>query len=338
MARLPDGNSANGYSYDVYSYADFNLSAATDFNILTFPGLPFQAMAQFPSSVASIRINGPTSFGSAPVISPGAGFYSFSGAVAAGTTFPVCYGKFDVSDSPFDNVAPSYSANKARVISQAWRLVYTGPAAQCTGIVTVTPQTIGFEPAEPFNKQLGRITYVAADGTAGATATDCAVDPLFVQAMNFIIPSANKESIQIRPETSPCGLVRRNASSLDWNYADIRSQATLLVRNPTLTVGKSNLTAYLASSFSQAAAGGSTAVFGTVDYQDYQWDHTCISLTGVTGSFRFETVTCFEFLAQQSSIVYELSTASPPLDTKMLQNVETAAHGKLAMPSAVRGM
>jgi len=338
MARLPDGNSANGYSYDLYSFADVTLSSSNNITFTTFPGLPFQAMLTFPSGASTVTISGANSQGvSAPAAAGGLGFYNYTGPAATGATVPICYGRFPVDDNPFTANPASYGATKARIISQAWRLTYTGPASTCSGIVTVTPTPLGMDPEEPMNKGLGRINYQNLAGVAATSSTDCALTPVLIQQMSYVIPSANKESKQMRPETTPTGLVRRSAASTDWNFRDVAAQSLILTQpiGAGATLGGGSLNAYFAAAFSQPAAGGSTATLGSVDFLDNQWESTSVVLTGVTGSFRFETITCFEFIAQTSSIQYDLSTPSPPLNTKALQGVESAAHARLAYPSSM---
>lgn len=335
--RLPDGNSANGYSYDIYSYADINVGTlVANFDITTFPGLPFQAYISSPTGVNPITIVGANATGIlAPTTSPGPGFCNYTGQMVPGAVAPICYGKFTVSDTPFNAGPTTYGAAKARIISQAWRLTYTGPANTCQGIVTVNPQSLTLDPPQPLNKQLGRINYSNLAGTAGAFPTDCAVEPILVQSMAFGTATANKDSRQMRPETAPHGVVRRSAASTDWEFKDISEQAFLLVDSSgnSGTLGRSNLQSFFDTSFGSPAPGGSTVTMGAVDMIDDQWDQTIISLTGVTGSFRFETITCFEFLPTPGSIQYDLSTPSPPLQIGALKNVETLANARLAIPT-----
>jgi len=337
MARLPDGNSSNGYSYDIYSYADVNLTGINNLVFTTFPGLPFQATLNFPTGASTVNITGANSLAAlAPVVVPGVGSYNYTGAAVAGATVPICFGRFPVDDNPFSASPTTYSASKARIISQAWRITYTGPAAQCSGITTVTPCPLQLDPEEPIPKNLGRILYQNMAGVAAASVTDCVTSPVLVQQHSYILPAANKESKQMRPETTPTGLVRRNASSLDWNFRDIGAQSIILTQpiGSSGTITGSNLNNFFAAAFGQPLPGGSTVCIGSVDFIDNQWDCTHVQLTGVTGSFRFETITCFEFISSINSALYELSTPSPPLNAKALQGVETAVHSRLAYSSS----
>lgn len=334
MPRVPDGSSSNGYSYDVYSFCDVVITGTQSIAFTTLPFLPMTA-ALFSQSGGVLAVSGPsTSLTGAPTAPPGAGFYNMPAtSVPAGTILPVCYSKFPVNDITGVGAA-GYGAPKARIISQAWRLVYTGTAANCQGVITVNPVALNLDGSH--DKMLGTITWVNAAGIPGASLLTTVAPQSVLGAPALFNNSPNKESVQMRPETSPCGLARRSAGSTTWEYKDIHDQAKILVLppvNPTDTYNSGNLQAAFAANFGSAAPGQATTVLGLVDFYDDQWDTTTISLTNVTGSFRFEVMTCYEFVPQQSTVLYEVSTASPPLDVSTLKGVETAARTMLARPS-----
>jgi len=335
MPRLPDGYSASGYSYDIYSFCDINITGTQTIKIITLPCLPYSAALQATTG-GTLSLSGPNAqAGQAPVTLPGAGFYNLPNQVVNPTTsFPICYGKFPALDSITESAASTYSASKARIISQSWRLVYTGTAASCQGLITVNPNPMRFE--GPYTKSTGLTSFVGPLGVVGGTPINNGTSPQIIYGVptDPFGGAASKESIQMRPETTPMGLVRRSAGSLDWNFSDILEQAALLVQtSASTTITGGNVFGLWTSSYGQAASGGSTAVLGNLDFVDPSWESTSITLSNVVGSFRFEIVTCYEFIPNPDTVLYEVSSASPPLDSNIMNNVETVARGRLAMAS-----
>jgi hypothetical protein len=106
-------------------------------------------------------------------------------------------------------------------------------------------------------------------------------------------------------------------------------QNTTAVNVPTGTVG-----AALACGYSGAVAGfPATCTLGSLQMFDDDWDSTVITLQSVTGSFRFETWTCVEWLPVPASTVYQFAQKPPPANLNILSKVETkVANQPTAMP------
>jgi hypothetical protein len=188
----------------------------------------------------------------------------------------------------------------------------------------------------PFTKSTGTLSFLDRLNAATPFGVICSSNPILVYGLNQdpAAVGASKESIQMRPETSPSGLVRRSAGSLDWEFHDILEQSAMLVRNSSITtITGGNINALWTSSAGALVPESSTALFGMLDFVDPSWDSTVVILNNVTGSFRFEIITCVEFVPATSTVLYEVSTASPSLDEKLLKGVETAARAHLARPS-----
>jgi hypothetical protein len=330
-AKVPDGNGASTFTYDVYSYQDLVFSSTQSFRIYTMPCLPYTALITFLTG-GIVSINGlNTAQIPSPITSPGLGNYvvnSFN--VQSGSIMPICYCKNPVSDTVFNSDPAGYNASQARIISQAWRLVYTGPAQAAQGVIAATPIPLVGDPQTL--KSIGRINFFNAGGLLGTTPINCAATPVNVSPINLQSTQA-KETVMCRPEACPRGIVRRNATANSWPFHDILDTSGLFVNLPPAgqLISVNDVTATISATFGAAIAGTANTVMGSYDFYDPSWQSTAIEATSITGSFRLEMYTCYEMIPAPTSMLYDVSTKSATNDTNLVQAIEHTAAAKPAL-------
>jgi hypothetical protein len=323
-AILPDGSGDPRFSIDLYSYTDIASTSPTwSAQLQILPTLPYCAMF-IPTQTANYTLTGPYMMTGTWTGANG-GMHSFVGNINAGLALPINGTKAVTTylDDPYsDNASAQFiSANKARIISMGWRLVYTGPANACTGVVTVSSNPTKTDP--PFFKSTGTLTWNNAVGVAtdvGNTATN----PARCLPITFGAAYASKDSVSDRPEATLMGLVRH--SSPVYNWQDLYEQPLCL----TYQVPGSNQNA--TAIYSYPVGGGFTPIIntatvthGTISLFDDGWDAVNIMLNSVTGTFRLETWQCLEYIPQPESIYYDIAKVSNLANTQLVTSVNKAA-------------
>jgi hypothetical protein len=329
-AKAPMGSGDATYTTDVWSFCDISWPGTASFVLRTLPTLPITGSIMALAGIPGVTLTGNyVQTGSSPITAPGAGFYAYNGALAPNVLVPICNTSQAARDSMLDTIIPPYQASKARILSQAWKITYTGPAQTCQGIMQVTSNANAVE--EPVEKQTGRISYVSAAGVPAPVVTDTAVDPVMILPVtsNAFTSSTDKNTVVFRPEAGGRGLVKRNVGNDLWPMHDIWDQSRLLVTNNTTgSTLKDNVTATFGASIGQVSAGGSTMVLGSIQMMDDTWNSSSVACLNMTGSVRFEVITCYEFAPDAGTVLYDVSSAastsalSKALADKVAQNIQ----------------
>jgi hypothetical protein len=309
-ALIPDGTNDPRIAVDLYAYTDISVDKVTSFNLATLPSLPYAAFIQPKLAGAKYTLTGSNTV---PPNSTGGGFYtSFTSGTPNNCATPINFtkaaGQVTYADNPNLPTKSMYiTADKARITSMGWRLVYTGPASTCQGTVTVHANPLRND--DVFPKTVGTIQYYQADMTAANTQDTSAIPVKAYPFTNITLSNAyGKESIMARPEATLHGLCRR--SQRVYNWKEISEQPYLLINTDTANNeinGPANAT--MTSTWLVGGSYGTvgTAKFGTVSLMDDDWDSTLIQLDNVQGSFRFETWQCIEFIPVVESLAFDMA-------------------------------
>jgi len=147
---IPDGSNDPRIVYDHYCYTDIILTGAVNtFCIKTLPTLPWGALI-VPAAPMVMNITGGFMQPSTTVPALGSGnLFAYSGTV--GAPVPISAYRASIgtnwSDDPTTDDRKNFiTANKARISSMGWRLTYTGPAASCSGVITVNSNSLITDP------------------------------------------------------------------------------------------------------------------------------------------------------------------------------------------------
>jgi hypothetical protein len=325
---LPDGSGDPRVVSDFYSWTDIGVGTTPqNFSITTLPTLPFAATLK--SGGATLAITGSNMLsGPVPTVG-GGGLWNYTGAVskpipinATKATSPATWeDRWDVDSSKH-----YIQANKARLTSMGWRVVYTGPANTCSGIITCTSAPIRDDPVVDKTNTTQQINFTLPTGVAGGSST---VGARLVPIDHIGIGAGyqGKDAVSARPEASLHGICRHSAPIYAWK--EIYDQGLLLVESPNGDNQLSgNYDAFFGVNYPTTGtpvSGGGTAVFGSVYFYDNEWDTTTINFTNVTGSFRFETWQCVEFIPVPESAAYDMARVSTKSSPATVANVNTQA-------------
>jgi hypothetical protein len=302
---IPDGTSRRAVVGDSRSFADISIPVGGTMFILIVPGLPTAAYCKQGTNIP-VTISTPTSNFT---LNQGAGP---STDLTTNWIPLVTYPEVVSTANPFvlPNVpgANRYGASKARIVTQAYDLMYTGQAFNANGIVTVRPIRFDKTGAPIFTTAVSNISQ--SDGSAGSFPAGCKAQWYNLATSNFVY---SKETAIMRPEAGLCGLLRHEGVEHEWQgWSD---DPFLIATTEGGNVDESGTSVTV---FSSNVAGSTN---GGNYWVDDGWEAAMISITNVTAavSFRLETLTCYEMELNVSSAFAPFVKKPPQPSPQSLQ-------------------
>jgi len=196
---LPDGSGDPRVVTDFYAWTDIGVGTTPqNFSITTLPTLPFAATLK--AGGANLTITGSNMVTGTPTIGSG-GMYNYTGAV--NKPIPINATKASTTSSwadrwDVDSSKHYIKANRARITSMGWRVVYTGPASTCAGILTCTSAPIRDDPIVDKTGS-NNINFKLPDGTVGGVAITAG---RLVPIDHIGLGEATKARTQFQPDQS----------------------------------------------------------------------------------------------------------------------------------------
>jgi len=345
---IPDGGNDQFIVTDLYAYDTIALTApASSFLIQTFTSLPTTAALSAPPG-ATVLVNGNTFVANTQSSNSG----TFAGTtVAAGSNGAYPLGRCQIyagrssvaltpSYLPGSAVVDPFSALSMRVVAIAYRLIYTGIAFECSGSITVTPNTTSFADVGP-----------AGSGGTGTTAPSVATvqspdGTTFTQRVMSGTPLVswnagplptffNKDSVTFRPEQGVLFLPKHRTN--DFKIKPVFDTPVGILWNTAPTQAATATSANYLNSLTMdinSATPGTAAYGGGIVWYDNDWSGITISATGINSgaTFRWETVYCMEVVPQANSTVASMTRKA---ETERLSAIKQAQTIVNDMPTAV---
>lgn len=311
-SAIPDGKNSNFVVTDTFSVTNFSPTAAGQTIIVqTTNCLPALAMI---GSRTNFIVDG-TTVTALTSLQPNAS--------TSGTTFyPACVPPPLVGQGGIGTqFSDPYNSTTARAISMGFRLIYTGPATTCAGVVTVTPNPIGFgQTITTVSGGLG-IVPVSAAGAAGtsiaASVTGICMD------MTINETSLTRASATYRPEQGLYVVAQHKTA--DFKLQPTYGSALVPLANANTAIGAGNL----CSLFRTVGSTTPGVIWFDNDWMTYQ---IAISGMNADATYRLESVLCMEYSPAITSAFYPLSIKMSPNDVKLIAQaqaiVDKAALGK----------
>jgi len=348
---IPDGGNDQFIVTDLYAYDTIALTApASSFIIQTFTALPTTAALSAPPG-ATILVNGNTFVANSQSTNSGT-FAGTTVAVPPATSngaYPLGRSQIYSGRSPIGNI-PSYlpgttvidpfSALSMRVVAIAYRLIYTGIAFECSGSITVTPNTTSFTEVGPTGSGGTGTTApsVATVQTPDGTTSSFRMlsgTPLVSWNAGPVPTFFNKDSVTFRPEQGVLFLPKHRTNDFKikpvadtpmgilWNTAPLQSAVAI----------SANYLNSLTYDINTASPGPSVYGGGIVWY-DNDWSGVTISATGINSgaTFRWETVYCMEVVPQANSTVASMTRKAEAERLSAIKQAQTIVND---MPTAV---
>lgn len=291
---LNDGLASKKVVFDCRSFGDFTVDTVSQqFIIKIVPWIPYPALIK-------------TGSASTP-----SGFTVNGVAITAGDPdtnvrwIPLCLTQNSGSVAAGQTPILPFAGGTYRLISMGWKLIYTGSASSCSGILTVKESPVAINSRGPNVSIQNLVT--PADVTVTAYAANTV--PIATVSSSTAIATLTTDTHECRPEVG-CSGVLRHVNNI------YRTQA---VKNVTeLPVSYTNDGVVNGRAF--IASPAATEKYGSLSFYDNDYTPVEISGKAVNGSYRLELVQCFEVIPDVSSTAV-LVAKQPGKDNRVSQEL-----------------
>lgn len=300
-AMLPDGSLGKRIVVDHRMYFDVVPGASSKFAMKVIPALPAPLIFKPLSlSANSLTVNGVT-------ISQ----TSIGGNTDQNWFVPDIYPEYNIQmtnipgpTGSYVPITPIYSSTKARIISQAWKIYYTGQALNAAGTITANNSPASIEDTTIATTNTYQIPSGIND-TVWRTYTSTQASSLNIKTIvqNVSTTQLTNDSVTCRPEGGCVGLLRQ--SNPVHPFVPYNSNPLILV-DEDFTLSQAVNNTFLGQT-DLKFLGGLTLWDETFDPVDI-----IVTTSGANGiSYRVEIVSCVEYLVDPTSEVIKF-TAEPP--------------------------
>jgi hypothetical protein len=331
-SSIPDGANTSFITsdtrmFDNISLTQPSLSSTYSFAIQTLPTLPSSAIitgASAPLTVNGVNItdatmlttlDGPSSTSyKAPlsVLPPYIGLPSATGNYLPGTVY----------NDP-------YNSNTARLVAAGYRLIYTGPALTCQGIITVTPSDVGIADG-PDTENPGNA--LGLRDTAGTIVPLANFTPQLALDAGLNSKAMTRDTVTLRPEQGLTFIPRHKGANYKVQPTTDMAKAILANGSNIGTVGANNM-------FGRNNVAASSTYNGGTIWYDNDWTgcKICVQDVNFDASFRWETIWCMEYNPAPGGVLSTLTKeATKSAPSEIIQAEKILAQMPIAQPLSGR--
>lgn len=309
LESLPDGDNSNRLLVDHSTYTDFTINSGGVLSIRTMPLLPFCALYQ-PGAGTVITAS-----------DPALGTYSYTYGSASNnlwtpSNFINQYFPILSNNSIYTTQVAPYSQTKFRLITQSWRLIYSGTVSNGSGLVTCRDIPINVD------------TYVALpqnafklynQENAGSSLNTAPIQCALVDFPNAVGGLDVGKSTFTRLDLNPWGIVKRNSRIYPWTTYNEQPN-NMIPTSTTLGQISSATTTPLNAMISN------TSIYGPTGFNawDPSFNSTEIRISNFnsTVTFRLEIKVCVEYMIMPTSPVYSLTKHPAKPDLPVIEAVQ----------------
>lgn len=311
---IPDGSATRKIVIDYRHFQDINITANCNVFILAMPTLPCSGFIKCDTVTAAnftdqtgykvlIPASGTTGNNSMnadwfPMMVPPEWWVQASSPVFSGTT-----------NQPLQSANP-YGATRARIVTFATKIYYTGPANQCAGTLTANDVQITAEDGSiTLNPQTVSM-YELDNSFVGGSTTKIPAGTINTLPITTNIATTNfsQSAVVSRPESG--GLLLAKHTTKDYKWKPV-FESPLCLQNNNATLTNFTATSFTAASTTTAHGGA----LGCPYFLDFDWLPTLITISGCTTgmTYRVEQSMCVEFDLQIGSAFERLAMQAPDL-------------------------
>jgi hypothetical protein len=333
-SSIPDGANTSFITSDTRMFDNISLTQPStvstySFTIQTLPTLPSSAIivgASAPLSINGINItdatfssslNGPSSTTyQAPlsVLPPFVGAPSATGNYLPGT----------ISNDP-------YNSNTARLVAAGYRLIYTGPALTCQGVITVTPSDVGIAEGPDTSVVLATNPLGIRD-TAGTIVPITANTPQLALDAGLLSKAMTRDTVTLRPEQGLTFIPRHKGANYKVQPTTDMAKAIVANASNIGTIGANNM-------FGRNNVAASSTYNGGVIWFDNDWTgcKICVQDVNYDATFRWETIWCMEYNPAPGGVLSTLTKeATKSAPSEIIQAEKILAQMPIAQPLSGR--
>jgi len=320
LNSLPDGDNSQRLLIDHSSYTDFTINSGGSISMRILPTLPYNVLYK-PGTGTVYTITD-------PVLGTNTGTW---GSNKSNVWCPANsinqYTSIITSNNLGTTVSPPYNQTKCRLISLAWRLIYTGTVSNGSGVVTCRDIPINVD----------AYSTISANGLYGCT-NDNGSGGLVTTATNVALvdfPSGAGaidvgKCVFTRLDENPWGIVKRN--SRIYNWSPFTEQPFTLISSSTTSGAIINATTTPITCL--VANPNSSLVNIGINYFSSDFNSTEIYLSTLASnvSYRLEVKACYEYMVLPSSPVYSLTKTPAKVN---LESITAVQEKQSTLPAAL---
>lgn len=219
--------------------------------------------------------------------------------------------------SSLSEITTLYGATQMRIVSQAWKIYYSGKFTDASGMVVASPSSFTIDNDDVSTKvEQFQITPLNGAVPTVIPSNNPALGTVLINT-DFVGNNLVSGSLECRPEVGCTGLLKQGDISGKFKpmYSTPRlMHGPLLSSTDTSTTVINSLVDALPVS---ATNGNNTAYAAAIDDS---YGATDILVTGTTNgnTFRIEVITCVEYSLPGTSSLNRLASDTKPLDVKTL--------------------
>jgi hypothetical protein len=240
---------------------------------------------------------------------------------------------------PETTSAPPIQAGKARLLTQGYRLVYTGPTNSCAGLITVSSSSANITQvlsetntsglgtsALPYNSFIlqpqaaATLSQFTAPSSINGTSMPLGTNMPVVNVISTF-SQYSPETVTYRPEVGCSGVLRHGTRNYEFNPISEYNQCPIQTATQLTTTFSSAPYIYNPAFFTTLSATAQTnqampncdvGNFSIIYWWDNDWQPVSIQISGANSaaSYRLEVVQCFEFIPEASSTFRPLAKVS----------------------------
>jgi len=296
---IPDG-SGKRVMVDHKLYYDFTTTNTGEARLLVAPFMPSPVFFKPGVTTAGMTLNG------------GAILQATTGASLDTAWIPGIYSEFTGwNQTPGLGFVIPYGALKARIVTQAYKIYYTGQASKAAGTITV--QSAPLEMGVPTIAQ----NYIvsALNGNDLVSYTTVANEnafPILPIMASLTDTGIAPDTYITRPESGVVGLLKRQSAVNTWS--DIYPNCLAVIAASKIQkslIATSNITTFVGTNNTSLSTS-----FGGIAFADESFEAQYIKISGATDGtvglgFRVEVITCVEYQVPGSSVVSKFLKTPP---------------------------
>jgi hypothetical protein len=331
-SSIPDGANTSFITSDTRMYDNISLGTGIvattySFTIQTLPTLPSSAVIVGASS--PLNVNGTTIID--PTLTSSLNGPSSTTYQAPLSVLPPYLG----APGPTGNYLPGtvtndpYNSNTARLVAAGYRLIYTGPALTCQGIITVSPSDVGIADG-PDTETPGNPLGIR--DTAGVIVPLFNNTPQLALDAGLISKAMTRDTVTLRPEQGLTFIPRHKGANYKVQPTTDMARAILANASSIGTVGANNM-------FGRNNVAAASTYNGGVIWFDNDWTgcKICVQDVNSDASFRWETIWCMEYNPAPGGVLSTLTKeATKSAPSEIIQAEKILAQMPIAQPLSGR--
>lgn len=302
---IPDGSMQRKVMIDHRLQIPFVLGSTGSMNVAITPNIPCPVWFQTPNVDTAYIVNNLT-------------YPHWTSSSYNTVMFSEWYGRgvhLHDSAGAYDEVQTLMDSARARIVTAAWSITYTGTFNNNSGSLRVNSfQASALEPVPNSD------SFSVFNNQTGGSKT-WSQSQIFTRVMNQNLPFLGNNSQETRTfalREGAHGLLRHNATEYEW--CDLQATISYLTQPANDKHSLLNL--------SNIGSESSAAHWPLSLAYDDDWSCALLTINGATpgSSFLLDVVYCVEYTPNQTDVAFALAKPAPPRNDNAIQAADRIAN------------